>query len=112
MAKGKAMPMDEYQAESDAHTLARSNLIRGNKKRHGAAIAHAQKTAHPMNAVAGEKPGGAAMPVPTGAPMGGAPMMDETAGAMPPAAKKIPPKKKAAATKKAPAGAARIGMFH
>jgi hypothetical protein len=41
-----AVPMDDYQAQSDADTLMRAEEIRGDKKRHEAARHHVKKRFH------------------------------------------------------------------
>lgn len=49
-------PMDDYQAQSDMHTLMEAHAIKSNPKRHAAAKAHAKKKLAGMSAiVAGEK---------------------------------------------------------
>lgn len=48
------MPDPEYQAGADAETLGNAHEIVSNKKRHGAAKAHAKKKAQKYQAIASE----------------------------------------------------------
>lgn len=53
MKKGNtaAMPMDDYQARDDMHTLSRAHEITNDKKRHAAARAHAASELEKMRAI-------------------------------------------------------------
>ncbi len=50
---GKPLSVDNYRAESDAHTLASAEEIKSDKQRHGAAKKHAKMKAKQMAKVAG-----------------------------------------------------------
>lgn len=52
MGINKAQPVDNYQAESDCHTLMRAEEVKGDKKRHAAAKKHAKKQVKQMSKVA------------------------------------------------------------
>jgi hypothetical protein len=55
MAKDSAaMPMDNYQAQSDARTMIEHHAIKSDKKRHAAALAHMKTQAAAMQAAMGE----------------------------------------------------------
>lgn len=57
MAKyATAVPMDDYQAQSDMHTLMEAHAIKSNPKRHKAAKAHAKKKLAGMQQVAAGTP--------------------------------------------------------
>lgn len=46
---------DYFSAEGDAHTLLRAQEIQADKKRHGAAIQHAQKQAESLRKIVPSK---------------------------------------------------------
>ncbi|HEY9792098.1 MAG TPA: hypothetical protein V6D22_16950 [Candidatus Obscuribacterales bacterium] len=48
----------DYYPPEDARTLMNAEAIKGDKKRHGAAIAHAQKQAAQIQKIVPQKPAG------------------------------------------------------
>ena len=57
MAKfGSAQPVDNYQAQSDMHTLMEAHAIKKDGKRHAAAKAHAKTKLAGMKALVEDSP--------------------------------------------------------
>lgn len=50
----KSPPIDEWRAKDDANTLMHAEEVKGDKARHGAAMAHVKKTVTRAQSVMGK----------------------------------------------------------